>query len=791
MGQHKERSHIEIQLDDHYLKLKGTGPDVEPVRMAGNLILYLAEDTALKEVSLSFRGKARVPIPAAESMISTGTYATYIVCANDWTFLKGDKRHSQKLKAGRHVFDFNLQLGGSLPSSIASTSLGGICVSYKLRALATRPGIMANNLQCIEPVYIMRTFTHEALEYQTTLEIENSWPEKIMYSIMLPHKAWAAGDKLQALVKFSPLVKGAAVLSVVSTINENIKAYARSGHMEENKVVATARHEIVHGKAVQVEELRGVAAIHAHSASSSGSSSAHHSPVEVTHHHHEASGAEVTQLSARASPVAGPSRDTSPPPPESIDHLYSSENNDVVTHVTIELPSNMTPSSPLEPIMIHHRVKWSILILNPDGHTSELRCSLPIYVLDHHLLAEARSHTAATRRLLFGMGEEQTEEEYQELPSYNAHVRDRVANMFLPESSFMRIPNPWVVSGTSPTILERNDPLQAFSMPNSSGGSTPLEAHLFSHLPHAPGSGDSTPLEWVNSELLLSISENPPPVPRTTSRTSTEHTPPESASAEGSRTHSGPHSRRSSRPNSRPNSRPHSRASSPDRASNTVHGSPELGRDNAHAANRNLTSLIKATMKPFTSLGSHHHGPGIFSRHGNHSSTLPLHPITQSASTSSRESINSTHGSRGINLGDVNQRLQNAGERSPRDPQDVTAPELLHRAFTEVPSYNVASQGWIGGVIPLDTMQGLPSYEEAAGEIRPSMSEGDLTRMLQQQQPARGALEVPPLQRVGTSRSDDVLAAHMSGLSVEAREELARRREQAREHGGRHAEFHL
>jgi len=48
----------------------------------------------------------------------------------------------------------------------------------------------------------------------------------------------------------------------------------------------------------------------------------------------------------------------------------------------------------------------------------------------------------------------------------------------------------------------------------------------------------------------------------------------------------------------------------------------------------------------------------------------------------------------------------------------------LHRAFTEVPDYGIASRGFLGGVTPLETLQGLPSYEEA--EMQRSQSEPDL-----------------------------------------------------------------
>ena len=47
----------------------------------------------------------------------------------------------------------------------------------------------------------------------------------------------------------------------------------------------------------------------------------------------------------------------------------------------------------------------------------------------------------------------------------------------------------------------------------------------------------------------------------------------------------------------------------------------------------------------------------------------------------------------------------------------ITGPMLLHRAFTQTPDYEVASRGFLGGgVPPLESFRGLPSYEEAAGE---------------------------------------------------------------------------
>lgn len=58
---------ISVVLDQPYLVLNGTGPDVESTRMSGKVVLSLPEATSLREITLQFRGKARIPMPASES----------------------------------------------------------------------------------------------------------------------------------------------------------------------------------------------------------------------------------------------------------------------------------------------------------------------------------------------------------------------------------------------------------------------------------------------------------------------------------------------------------------------------------------------------------------------------------------------------------------------------------------------------------------------------------------------------------------------------------------------------
>ncbi|KIK78590.1 hypothetical protein PAXRUDRAFT_109675, partial [Paxillus rubicundulus Ve08.2h10] len=109
MNKEKDRAGIEIIVESDCLVLKGTGSDVEPAALSGHVVLHLTEPTSIKGITLQFRGKARLPALLNEA-----------ICSHDWSFLEGEKRHSHTLKAGFHHFPFQLQLGGSLPSTIAS-----------------------------------------------------------------------------------------------------------------------------------------------------------------------------------------------------------------------------------------------------------------------------------------------------------------------------------------------------------------------------------------------------------------------------------------------------------------------------------------------------------------------------------------------------------------------------------------------------------------------------------------------------------------------------------------------
>lgn len=462
-----------------------------------------------------------------------------------------------------------------------------------------RPGL-AQNLHALLPITIVRSFTHDSLEYQQSSEIENTWPEKLMYSILLPHKAWAAGDTVIALAKFAPISKGVKVVSITSAISETVRLSFNKGVTPEcTRPVAVAKHDIIGGKPVRANGRH------------------HKSRVPLDARDREPSTESPSQTGSSTDGVAEEDEEQS---------------DNLVAHLDITLPPSLTPSHKAEPITVTHRVRWSILIANPDGHTSELRCSLNIHVLDNRVLSDARAASAPTRRILLGIYDvpEGGEEDVQ-LPSYNAHVRDRVPatdqSYFVPPGS--------------------RTPSSGFQSPE-------IRAQLDMHLPQVP---TDVPLDWITSELSRHQLSN--------------HV----GRAEGW-----------SASSSRFPSRLPSRASSPERGTSGDGQSSPPHPHESRTLFRNPFSAIASSFTHSSRNHSHQSFPSLSQPHSPDITEAPRRGRPGPISTQS----------------------------SPVSSPPTSSRNTLSY-FSEVPTYETASRGFVGGgVPPLTSMRGLPSYEEAS-----------------------------------------------------------------------------
>ena len=743
--------------------------------------------------------------------------------------------------------------------------MGRASVTYKLRAVAIRPNF-SQNLQVKVPVFILRCLTSEALEYQQTIDIENTLPEKLMYSIMLPHKAWAAGDTLTAIVKLTPLAKGVYVQAIDSFILETTKIITRGGNLKDTRVVASARREMIID----------------HKAAHFVSSSSHPPPPQQQEQREEdlefESNDIVTYInlpipqssaypflysaSEATSPTTTLSRSSASPP--TLQHALLPLSTDPSTSRSSHL--TVTPSHNLEPIFISHRMELIMSIHNKDGHVSELGCSLPIRILDGAFLEESRGFTMRVRRLLLrtsGLGgalswsgEEGGEDEgnegagvdgeegrvrqmevNRELPSYPAHVRDRVANMFLSDTVTMRVSNPWV-GNIGPSGPASGSGASALRISELSGQraqtilspliipSDPVPATL--HIQpdsQASCSGDTTPDIQSSQQRAQAM----PNLLVDEAARQIGGLPSSIGGQQQSQPHHHQHQThdqeyqqhsRTLRSGNRVGSRVGSTASSPERctalspvtATNDSENNPssisEGGSPNSVVSSSSIQSpgfaspfqnLFKATMKSFTALAGHHgHGHSHRPTHSLSRSTSltelgsssPTGMATAGATTNSSQPSEATELMRSelvlsltcssLDAGQIfssapspspqNEMMNGFISDSPSSPSQVaengmTAPSLsspsdssglestsesshtasasvspsplsytVTRAFSQVPDYGVASRGFIGGIPPLSSMRGLPSYEEAEAQ-RKEREAAEMQSLMQTQLP--------------------------------------------------------
>ncbi|GAA6007627.1 uncharacterized protein JCM10292_002831 [Rhodotorula paludigena] len=609
MPQSGHHEPLEIHLESNDLVLRGfTGDEYEPATLNGELVLNLVHATDLKEVALVFTGVAKVTWRD-----SSTHHHDHPLFFHDFNFLnpsshtnridaKKEHHHVHTLKAGRHVFPFSLTVPGSLPASLRTYSGTGV-IEYKLKAIAQRPGFANTDWKARKIVRISRSFGADAVEFNQTLEIENTWPGKVMYSFTLPHKAFAAGDTIPVAVKFSPLAKGVRIVSLITTIREHTTVYSKNSSHSEARDATVVKYNFVedgshgpssgtHTPAARIESSASLSSMGLASGAQTPSTPGFNSP------YHGGARTPATDRSGasgypfprnggangrRARFQLGAEEEE-----EEEDHSASGQPADALAEddgqdtevdvvVDVQVPIWTAPSHTVHPVFVNHKIKWSAFIKNPDGHVSELRCALPIHILSSCLQEEARLASAGSRNLLFGASGALAHSDVPQvdLPSYQDHVMDRVANaetagQYAGRANFA--PTPWSTRvtptgtpGISPPASRPPSrppsPDRRSSHHGSFGGFGGF--HALSSLNNSASrrsSGAATPAtsspppervenpedhrNWFDSELLGTLNVD---------------------SSHASPTHSAPASRPGSRSNSRPSSRPGSRAPSPER----------------------------------------------------------------------------------------------------------------------------------------------------------------------------------------------------------------------------------
>ncbi|CAR30561.1 Rog3p [Lachancea thermotolerans CBS 6340] len=228
----------------------------------------------------------------------------------------GSSGNSHLLVKGNYEFPFSAILPGTLTESVEG--LPNASVIYKIQATIERSKF-ATDLICKKHMRIIRTLTPDAVELSETMSVDNTWPNKVDYSISVPAKAIAIGSSTMIHILMVPLLKGLKLGPIKVTLVEYSSYCAPYG--------AGNTQERVVNRVKLSDPLN-----HSAASNSLQEDSQFQDKWEV----------------------------------------------DAVFNVPPSLSKCTQDCSILSNIKVRHKLKFVISLINPDGHVSELRASLPI-----------------------------------------------------------------------------------------------------------------------------------------------------------------------------------------------------------------------------------------------------------------------------------------------------------------------------------------------------------------------------------------------------------------------------
>jgi hypothetical protein len=109
------------------------------------------------------------------------------------------------LPPGNYEWPFEVLLDGDTTESVEGMREASI--RYKLKATVAR-GKLVHDIHAYKQLRVIRTLEASALEFLHAMSIENIWPNKIDYSIVVPQKAVVFGSCIPVEMRFTPLLKG-------------------------------------------------------------------------------------------------------------------------------------------------------------------------------------------------------------------------------------------------------------------------------------------------------------------------------------------------------------------------------------------------------------------------------------------------------------------------------------------------------------------------------------------------------------------------------------------------------
>lgn len=375
---------IRVKGTDHdVLVVRGVPEEAPSVLLSGSIVLSVTEPINVKKISLKLYGMIRIKVttvyqgargPAmrnlrydkkiyehnwdnidispylvdtrslSRSSSSSSLGAGLSRMGRSTTSLKnlavGPAHHNTLLPEGNYEFAFTSIIPGSLVESVEG--LPNASVTYKLQATLDK-GKFSNDVVIKKHLRVVRTLATDAVELFETVSVDNTWPDKVDYSISIPTKAIAIGSSTPIHLLIVPLLKGLKLgpikISLVEYSNY-CAPYGNPNGAERTVVKVKLRDPLNHLKNVNAD------------------------------------GTDI----------------------ENEQNSLFQDKWELST--VIRVPPNLSKCTQdcmiLNNLKVRHKLKFVIALVNPDGHVSELRASLPVQLFISPFVTVAVKHALET-----------------------------------------------------------------------------------------------------------------------------------------------------------------------------------------------------------------------------------------------------------------------------------------------------------------------------------------------------------------------------------------------------------
>ncbi|UQC73655.1 arrestin [Colletotrichum lupini] len=201
---------FEIRLDNDFIVFRGGEDESAGQILKGVVVLCLPTPLKIEDVHLRLTGTHRLTWDysktAASGVSSQKVDKTTTLLQHRWApFVGGTGGKNTILPAGNYEWPFEYTLPGNTAESVEGIPEASI--TYKLKATVAR-GKLAYDLHAYKALRIIRTLEPAALEFLHAMSVENIWPNKVDYSIIIPQKAVVFGATVPLQMRFTPLLKG-------------------------------------------------------------------------------------------------------------------------------------------------------------------------------------------------------------------------------------------------------------------------------------------------------------------------------------------------------------------------------------------------------------------------------------------------------------------------------------------------------------------------------------------------------------------------------------------------------